>query len=420
LSERVVHYSGAIVDAVLLTAENAGDFLRGLPMRVRSAIGALLHLKYGSLVIRLPDGRALRVAGREPGPHAELVLHNWNIVNKAIAGSTIGVAESYMDGDWDSPDVTAFLELFTVNMDAGNALAGAPNMLMNVLERVRHWLRSNTRTGAKRNIAAHYDLGNRFYETWLDGTMTYSSALFSTGANSLESAQNAKYRRLAAQACIERDHHVLEIGCGWGGFTEYLAREIGCRVTGLTISSEQLAYARERIQRAGLEHLVEICYQDYREERGVYDRIVSVEMFEAVGEQYWATYFATLRNCLKAGGRAGLQIISIAEDSFDAYRKRPDFIQRYIFPGGMLPTVPILEKLGRDAGLSLVSNFPFRLDYAQTLAQWRARFHGAWDRIAPMGFDERFRRMWEFYLYYCEAGFRAGNTDVHQLVYCRD
>lgn len=413
LSESGVH------EAVALTADNIGAFLRGLPARARGAARALLQMEFGSLTVKLPDGRLMRVEGKRPGPTAHLELKNWNLVHKALTGATIGVAESYMDGDWDSPDMTAFLELFTVNMDAGNALAGAPNMILNLLERMRHWLRSNTRMGAQRNIAAHYDLGNDFYAQWLDPTMTYSSALFSTGANDLESAQLAKYRRLAAAAGIEPHHHVLEIGCGWGGFSEFLAGETGCRVTGLTISREQLAFARDRIRRAGLSDKVDLKFQDYRKETGSYDRIVSVEMFEAVGEQYWRTYFAKIRDCLKEGGRAGLQIISIAENSYESYRRRPDFIQRYIFPGGMLPTLPILEELGRECGLRLQSNHAFRLDYARTLALWRERFQTAWERIQPLGFDERFRRMWTFYLHYCEAGFRASNTDVHQLVYVK-
>jgi cyclopropane-fatty-acyl-phospholipid synthase len=414
------HIADAAADAVLLTADNVGTFLRGLPARARGALTTLLQMQFGTLTIRLPDGRFMRIDGKKPGPVARIELKNWNLVHKALTGATIGVAESYMDGDWNSPDVTAVLELFTVNMDTGNALAGAPDMIFNVLERLRHWLRTNTRFGAKRNIAAHYDLGNAFYAQWLDPTMTYSSALFASGANDLESAQIAKYRRLAAATGIEPGHHVLEIGCGWGGFSEFLAREIGCRVTGLTISREQLAFARDRVERAKLEHSVALRFQDYREERGLYDRIVSVEMFEAVGEQYWETYFGKLRDCLKPGGKAGLQIISIAEDSYRSYRTRPDFIQRYIFPGGMLPTIAILEALGRTAGLGLESNFPFRMDYAHTLSLWRERFQETWSKTVALGFDERFRRMWEFYLHYCEAGFRAGNTDVHQLVYVKN
>ena len=408
---------GANAQAERLTAENIGQFTEGLPQRGKMALAALLDMHYGELHAVMPNGKQMRVVGREPGPAAHVRMHNWNLVTKSLWGATIGVAESYIDGDWESDDPTAFMELFTVNMETGDAVAGAPNTIFNMFERLRHWLRSNTRFGSKRNIAAHYDLGNAFYEKWLDPSMTYSSALFGKGANDLESAQMAKYRRLARAAGIEPGHEVLEIGCGWGGLSEFLAREIGCKVTALTISKEQFLYARARMARLGLDDRVTVKLQDYRDEKNLYDRIVSVEMFEAVGEKYWATYFAKLRDCLKAGGRAGLQAISIAEDSYEAYRRRPDFIQRYIFPGGMLPTVAIMEQLGRDAGLQLKDNFPFRLDYARTLAEWRQRFNAAWGAIAPLGFDERFRRMWEFYLHYCEAGFRAGNTDVHQLIY---
>lgn len=408
---------GAGNAAVTLTADNLERFTEGLPQRAKLALRALLDMRCGELEAVLPDGRRLRVVGREPGPAAHVHLHNWNLITKSVWSATIGVAESYMDGDWESNDPTAFMELFTVNMETGDAVAGAPNTVFNMFERLRHWLRTNTRMGSKRNIAAHYDLGNAFYEKWLDPSMTYSSALFAKGANDLESAQIAKYRRLAEAAGIRPEHHVLEIGCGWGGLSEYLAREIGCQVTALTISREQYQYARARMVQRGLADKVTIKLQDYRDEKNQYDRIVSVEMFEAVGEKYWTTYFDTLRACLKAGGRAGLQAISITESSYQSYRKRPDFIQRYIFPGGMLPTIAIMEQLGRDAGLHLKENFPFRLDYARTLSEWRQRFNAAWEAIAPLGFDERFRRMWEFYLHYCEAGFRAGNTDVHQLIY---
>ena len=403
--------------AIHLDASNVAEFVRGLPAKGRMVLKAGIGLPHGTLTVRLPDGRTVKVGGNGPGPDAHLVLHNWRLPGRAFAGGTIGVAESYMDGDWESPDVTTFLELFVVNQEAGEKLAGGANWLIGTIQRVRHWFNENTKSGSKRNISAHYDLGNAFYSKWLDASMTYSSALFAAGANDLESAQAAKYRALARDTGIGPGDHVLEIGCGWGGFAEFAAREIGCRVTGLTISREQLDYAQKRIHKAGLADKVELKFQDYRDETGTYDRIASIEMFEAVGEKYWPAFFSKVKACLRAGGTAGLQIITIEEEGFQLYRKRPDFIQRYVFPGGMLPTPTILKNLGAEHGLSFLRERVFPQDYARTLAEWRQRFWGAWDSIVPLGFDERFKKLWEFYLHYCEAGFRAEYIDVRQVVY---
>jgi cyclopropane-fatty-acyl-phospholipid synthase len=405
-------------EAIHLTPQNLRRTLQGIPLKAKLTLRAATQLPYGSLTIHLPDKRVIKVGGNNPGPDAVLVLHNWNLPRRAISEATIGVGESYMDGDWDSPDVTAFLELFVVNETLGYQIVKA-NHLFRAFNAFRHWLNRNTRLRAKRNISAHYDLGNSFYKRWLDPSMTYSSALFADGANDLESAQAAKYRALASAAGIGPGDHVLEIGCGWGGFAEFAAREIGCRVTGLTISREQLEFARERISRAGLDDRVTLKFQDYRDEQSVYDQVVSIEMFEAVGEQYWPVYFSKLRDVLRPGGRAGLQIITINERAYPEYRANPDFIQRYIFPGGMLPTPPILDELAERHDLSKVGDRMFAKDYARTLAIWRERFREAWDDIRPMGFDDRFKRMWEFYLHYCEAGFQEEFIDVRQLVYER-
>jgi cyclopropane-fatty-acyl-phospholipid synthase len=402
---------------VRLDAGNFAAMTRGLPAKARLALSVGMRLPKGTLVIHTPEGSVLEVGGNAPGPHAELVLKNWNLPRRAFSGATIGVAESYMDGDWESPDVTAFLELFVVNEEAGEQVAGGANWLLTAIERVRHWLNDNTHSGSKRNISAHYDLGNKFYREWLDPSMTYSSALFTSGANDLESAQAAKYRALARDTGIGPNDHVLEIGCGWGGFAEFAAREIGCKVTGLTISREQHDFARERMQKAGLSDKVEIKFQDYRDETGRYDRIASIEMFEAVGEKHWPVFFSKMKECLKAGGAAGLQIITIKDEAFDAYRARPDFIQRYVFPGGMLPSPERLRTLGDQFGLTYARERIFPHDYARTLAEWRGRFWASWDRIKPLGFDDRFKRLWEFYLHYCEAGFRANYIDVRQVVY---
>ena len=405
-------------EAVHLTPQNLRRTLRGIPLKAKLVLRAATQLPHGSLTVQLPDKRVIKVGGNSPGPDAVLILHNWNLPRRAISESTVGVGESYMDGDWDSPDVTAVLELFVANETLGYQLVRA-NHLFRAVNAFRHWLNRNTKTRARRNISAHYDLGNAFYASWLDPSMTYSSAVFAEGANDLESAQAAKYRALTRAIDVGPDDHVLEIGCGWGGFAEFAAREIGCKVTGLTISREQLEFARDRIRRAGLDDRVTLKFQDYRDEDKTYDRVVSIEMFEAVGERYWPTYFSKVHDVLKPGGRAGLQIITINERAYPEYRANPDFIQRYIFPGGMLPTPQILDGLSSDHGLQKFAEHVFPQDYARTLAMWRDRFRDAWVQIKPMGFDERFKRMWEFYLHYCEAGFREEFIDVRQLVYAR-
>ncbi|SFJ47335.1 SAM-dependent methyltransferase [Aerobium aerolatum] len=403
--------------AIRLTPSNFSEATRHLPARARMVLNVAMGLPRGALTVQTPEGNLFRVGGNGPGPEAHIVLRNWRLPRRAFSGATIGVAESYMDGDWESPDVTSFLELFVVNEDAGEQVAGGANWFVTAIQRFRHWLNENTRTGSQRNISAHYDLGNRFYEQWLDPSMTYSSALYSTGANDLESAQIEKFRALAHDTGIGPNDHVLEIGCGWGGFAEFAAREIGCRVTGLTISREQHDFAKARIARAGLADKVDIKFQDYRDETGKYDRIASIEMFEAVGEKYWPAFFGKVKDCLRPDGTAGMQIITIKESAFERYRARPDFIQRYVFPGGMLPTPALLKSLGSDHGLTYVRERIFAQDYARTLADWRERFWQSWEKIVPLGFDERFKKLWEFYLYYCEAGFRAEYIDVRQVIY---
>jgi cyclopropane-fatty-acyl-phospholipid synthase len=403
--------------AFYLSSTNVSTFVKGLPAKTQLALRSLAQLESGSLTLQMPDKRIVKAVGKTPGPDATLILHNWNIVHKALTSSTIGVAEAYMDGDWESPDVTAFLELLVVNEHVGNSVTNYARGLLVTFEKLRHWWRSNSRGQAKKNISAHYDLGNDFYAQWLDKTMTYSSALFEDGANDLASAQTAKYRTLAEAAGIKRGDNVLEIGCGWGGFAEYAASELDCHVTGLSLSREQLKYAEERLAKLGLSDKVDFKYQDYRDENGVYDSVISIEMFEAVGEAYWPVYFDKIKQCLKQGGKAALQVITITPENYATYRQNPDFIQRYIFPGGMLPSDDALPDLGKAAELKTVSNREFGLDYARTLAEWREEFWANWATIAPLGFDERFKRLWEFYLFYCEAGFRAGNINVRQIVY---
>ncbi|WP_181701852.1 SAM-dependent methyltransferase [Chthonobacter albigriseus] len=411
--------TATISHPVELTAANADRLLRGLPTMVRRSFQLVSTLNFGQLDVTLPDGRSIRIPGREPGPHGQLVVHDYRFIRRLLMSADMGVAESYMAGEWSSPDVTSFLELFCVNHDVVEGkLSHSP--LVRVLLRLHHWLNANTKRRAKRNISAHYDLGNAFYSQWLDSTMTYSSGLFPTGDEDLPAAQNRKYRHLAERTGMSDGHHVLEIGCGWGGFAEFAAKEIGCKVTGLTISQEQYDFARKRMFEAGLNEKVDIRFQDYRDERGLYDRIASIEMFEAVGEKYWPVYFDTLRERLKPGGSAGVQVITIQDRLFEQYRATPDFIQRYVFPGGMLPCPSALDRVSAASGLSKQSETVFGRDYARTLALWRDRFWESWPSLEPLGFDTRFKRLWEYYLHYCEAGFRAGNIDVRQIVYARD
>ena len=409
--------SNAIGNAIELSRETLESALSGLPLRARMIMKALAGFRRGRLHLTLPDGRTMIVNGPERGIEADVTLRNWRLPTRALAAGSVGVAESYMDGDWDSADVTAFLEYFLQNSRDGADFTRGSNRILVTLQKLRHWLNANSKRGSKRNIAAHYDLGNAFYEQWLDPSMTYSSALFEDGANDLESAQTAKYRALAEGMELKRGDHVLEIGCGWGGFAEFAAREFGARVTGLTISREQYDFAKERIARAGLQDRVDFKFQDYRDETGQYDRVASIEMFEAVGEKYWPVYFDKVRQCLKPGGKAGLQIITINDEDFPRYRRQPDFIQRYIFPGGMLPSPSALAATTRRSDLHLVRERIFPQDYARTLAEWRVRFLDAWDDIKPLGFDERFRRLWAFYMHYCEAGFKREFIDVRQMIY---
>ncbi len=401
---------------ILLTDANFAAETRFVPRASREMLRFALGLSVGSLTVTFPDGRLYKVETGQPGPQAEILIRNWRFARRVMFAGDVGLGDSYGDGDWDSPDVTEAVKLFAINEDlTANFLARSP--LARFAFQVLHFLNRNTKSGSKRNISAHYDLGNAFYKEWLDRSMTYSAAIFAPGDNDLSSAQERKYRRLADDMGVKPGEHVLEIGCGWGGFAEFLARERGAKVTALTISREQFEYAQKRIQDAGLSEQVEIRFQDYRDERGTYDRIGSIEMFEAVGESYWNSYFATLRDRLKTGGTAGLQIITVADRFFEDYRKNIDFIRRFIFPGGMLPSPGKLAELSSSHGFASQSDLSIRHDYAETLRQWRASFDSAWPRLQPMGFDERFRRLWRYYLSYCEGGFDAGSIDVHQLVY---
>jgi cyclopropane-fatty-acyl-phospholipid synthase len=334
--------------------------------------------------------------------------------SRMLRDGEMGFAEGYVDGDWDTPDLQAVMDVALLNNEnVARSFTGAA--VARLAERLRHWMNRNTKRGSRRNIAAHYDLGNAFYARWLDGSMTYSSALFRGSQESLEAGQANKYAAICDALDLPEGGRVLEIGCGWGGFAEYAARERGLQVTGLTISQAQADYARERVQRAGLGERVDIVLRDYRDERGRYDGVASIEMFEAVGERYWPVYFDSVRERLEPGGRATLQVITVADRLFDGYRKGVDFVQKYIFPGGMLPSPTVLRRQAERAGLEREEAIAFGDSYSETLRRWRERFNAAWGEIAPMGFDARFNRMWNFYLASCAACFLAGTTDVEQI-----
>ncbi len=374
---------------------------------------ALKRLSIGRLTMRLPDGtiRHFGAAGAEP--QARLDVGDWRFFRHVLLDGDIGFAEAYMEGLCDSPDLPGLIALLAENERVLGSVA-RPNLAQRLVLRLMHWRRRNSRRGSRRNIHAHYDLGNDFYSLWLDPTMTYSAALFDGAeGQALEAAQTAKYERILEQIGAKQGDSILEIGCGWGGFAETAARR-GMRVTGVTISREQLEYAKARLDRAGLGDRVDLRFCDYRDMEGRYDHIVSIEMIEAVGERYWPDYFAALKKHVAPGGSILVQAIVIADDFFESYRRQPDFIQTYVFPGGMLLSPATLREQCRQAGLRIGELYSFGLDYARTLETWLHRFDKVADDVARLGFDERFRRMWRYYLAYCAAGFSTRRTDVLQ------
>jgi len=376
-------------------------------------------LQFGALTVNLPDGGRRVFRGNREGPAAEITILDMNAVSRMLNDGKMGFCEAVMEGEVESPCMSSLIELAVLH-DAVLTPRMAANVWRRIGLRLFHRLRRNSKSGSARNISYHYDLGNDFYAAWLDNTMTYSSAVYDCDSDDLSTAQMNKYRRLADLADIQPGDHVLEIGCGWGGFAKYAIEERGARVTGITISREQHDFATRRLADAGLADRAEVRLVDYRDLEGRFDKIVSIEMFEAVGQAYWGTYFKAVSGLLKDGGRAALQAITIDDSAFDDYRREPDFIQRYIFPGGMLPSMPRLEQPVADAGLKLVEANGFGLHYARTLAEWRDRFQAAWPRLATDKFDMRFKRMWELYLCYCEGGFRAGMIDVKQMLLVHD
>ncbi len=390
------------------------------PAAARAVFRLLQGLKHGSLDVQMPDGSSAHFGMRsEDGPRAAIRLRNWNVCSAALRSGDIGFAESYIAGDWTTPDLTALLTLFIANRDDVESIVYG-SWWGSLLYRVKHLFNRNSKSGSKKNIHAHYDLGNEFYRLWLDPTMNYSSAWFEGDfARPMPDAQHAKVRRALREAGVKPGDRVLEIGCGWGALAECAAREFGATVTGVTLSREQLEWGQKRLADAGLPG--ELRFQDYRDiSDGPFDAIASIEMFEAVGREYWPSFFATVHSQLKPGGKACIQSITIAEKYFERYVKSTDFIQQYIFPGGLLPSPGAFREAAAKAGLRVVNELDFGLDYAETLRRWRETFLSAEQRVRRLGFDTRFMRIWEFYLAYCESAFATGNTSVMQFTLQRD
>jgi len=383
--------------------------------QVRFLLAILSHLHCGRLTLTLPDGSQHQFSGAMSGPDSDLTIHTESALRRLLHDGKMGFCEAFMDGEASSQSLPTLIELAVLH-DKYLENALKTNIFRQAGLRLFHMLRRNNKLGSAKNIAHHYDIGNSFYEAWLDPTMTYSSAVFDSETDDLTTAQLNKYKRLAELADIQPGDRVLEIGCGWGGFAKFVSKHIGAHVTGITISQAQLAYAKASLAEAGLQNKVDLKLMDYRDLQGRFDKIVSIEMFEAVGQAYWPVYFDTISRMLKSGGRAVIQSITIDHDAFQSYRDQPDFIQRYIFPGGMLPSMPMLQSPVAQAGLELVAENGYASDYARTLQEWRARFLAAWPSLAGDKFDNRFKRMWELYLAYCEGGFRAGMIDVKQIL----
>lgn len=395
----------------------------GLGTRIKSVLlekvgAALLGVpKRGALTVTFPSGRCRTLGDARTGQHAFLKLNNFKVLGAAMRRGTLGFAEAYISGDIEVTDLTALFRFFLQNRDIFDR--ANPGIFRRAAQDLAyHMSRPNTREGSQKNIAEHYDLGNDFYAEWLDPSMTYSSAYFAGQDVPLEEAQRAKYQRIMVMTGLKPGAHVLEIGCGWGGFAEAATRA-GARVRGITLSREQLRYGVERLERQGLSDLGTLVFEDYRDTRGAFDHVTSIEMIEAVGEEHWPEYFRTLHDRLKPGGTAAIQAITIAERDFEGYKAGPDFIQRYIFPGGMLLTKTVMKEAAEKMGLVLEATDFFRLDYARTLRTWRDRFLERWETIARLGYDEAFKRKWVYYLAYCEAGFTEGMIDVGIYQYRR-
>ncbi len=394
---------------------HAIELPQSAPRTARAVLHSLKSLKHGVLDVRLPDGTVMAFGELEgSAPRATLMMENWNLCSAALRSGDIGFAESYIDGDWTTTDLSQLLQLFIANRNHMESVFYG-TWWGSLLYRLKHLFHRNSRAGSRKNIHAHYDLGNTFYRLWLDPTMNYSSAWFDGDySTSLADAQQAKVRRALRECGVQPGQQLLEVGCGWGALAETATHEFGAHVTGVTLSSEQLDWAQRRLAEAGLTS--DLRFQDYRDiNPGPFDAIVSIEMFEAVGLEFWPSYFEMLRSRLKPGGTACIQTITIRDDLFERYARSTDFIQQYIFPGGLLPSPSEFRAAVANADLMVVNTLEFGDDYAETLRRWRHNFLSAETSIRGLGFDTRFIRIWEFYLAYCEAAFAAGNTNVTQF-----
>ncbi len=399
------------------SSSNAFTLPAGAPSAARATLKLLLRLKHGTLTLKLPDGSVQRF-GNGQAPQASLHLLNWNVCSAALKSGDIGFAESYIAGDWTTPHLTELLRVFIVNRkEVEDVIYGT--WLGRFVYRIKHLLNRNTKANSQKNIHAHYDLGNAFYELWLDGTMNYSSAIFETAETSMKDAQHAKVRRALRMAQVKPGDRVLEIGCGWGALAEKATKEFDANLVGVTLSTEQLEWAQKRMQTEGVADKADLRLQDYRDigkttPDAPFDAICSIEMVEAVGREYWPEYFQTVHRLLKPGGHACIQSIVIADELFERYLTSTDFIQQYVFPGGCLPCPKEFRAQAIKAGLQVVDEFSFGQDYARTLQLWREQFAAQEAHVLQLGFDERFIRIWGFYLSYCEAAFLEANTDVAQ------
>ena len=396
------------------TPTNTFVLPRGTPTAARTVFKLLQKLRHGSLTVQMPGGSMQRFGG-ETLPHATLHLHNWNVCSAALKSGDIGFAESYIAGDWSTPNLAELLRVLVKNRrEVEGVIYGS--WLGRLYYRIKHLLNRNTHANSRKNIHAHYDLGNTFYKLWLDETMNYSAAIFGDKPDqSMADAQKTKVRRALSLAGVKSDDRVLEIGCGWGALAEMATTEFDASITGVTLSTEQLAFAQERMQRLGVASRADLRLQDYRDIADApFDAVCSIEMVEAVGREYWPTYFQTVAKLLKPGGRACVQSIVIDDALFERYIHSTDFIQQYIFPGGCLPCPREFRAQAEAAGLEIVDEFAFGHDYAETLRRWRDAFLAQRSAVLATGFDERFVRIWEFYLAYCEAAFDENNIDVVQ------
>ena len=369
---------------------------------------------YGSLEIEWPDGKSQKIDALNKGPDAKLKIVDKNVVKEIIQGGSIKFAELYISKRIITNNLTDLMHYCALNNDQAEETFKI-NFFRHFYNKYIHFKNRNTKGQAEKNISHHYDLGNQFYKYWLDKSMTYSSAIFNKNNDNLELAQNNKYKKLADLSSIKNGDNILEIGCGWGGFSEFLAKNYDCQITALTISKEQFQFTTERMKKANLTSKVTVVFSDYRNIQGKFDKVLSIEMFEAVGREYWKTFFEKIRTILKPNGNVGLQLITIDDKIYNVYKNNPDFIQKYIFPGGMLPSVEVLKNIIESTSFKINSINSYSNDYAKTLNIWNKEFNRNWTKIEKLGFDERFKLLWNYYLSYCEGGFLSKNIDLKQI-----